>query len=345
MKLVNENIKDYKQPLFRCGWCGAPTNSQGVNLEGQDFDDAVERIAKGEEAIQTPGNCCRADAQGHEELMRQAMEDEYLGESNKNITMKAKSIDESLNELMDWKQDPQFAMDFAGEMEGLEAQLHEQDPVAWGNWEKETGQAWRDEGVEDWMTFYAKEAMDGLMWKTQLKGLLGIKESVNEMRVVDKGMYVDEEYMEEVLTSIIHGNMGFFGGVGEEGQVRDAFEERIMDDPELSKILSGGLKRRVPARMMGKRLYKLMVDKGLANYGDVIAEEGLNEYGYEDSVKRYQEGLMKKLEALEDNKFKMNLGPDHKGATELRELNLAGYILLKDENVDGDRIWILEKIK
>jgi hypothetical protein len=98
---------------------------------------------------------------------------------------------------------------------------------------------------------------------------------VNEMRVVDKGMYVDEEYMEDVLTSIIHGNMGFFGGVGEEGQVRDAFEERIMDDPELAKILSDGLKRNVPARMMGKRLYKMMNTKGLANYGDVL--EKLNE--------------------------------------------------------------------
>ena len=91
MKLVKENIEEYKPPLFRCGWCGAPTNSQGVNLEGQDFDDAVERIAKDEEAIKTPGNCCRGDAQGHEELMRQAMEDEYLGED-----IKAKSVNESM---------------------------------------------------------------------------------------------------------------------------------------------------------------------------------------------------------------------------------------------------------
>lgn len=102
-----------------------------------------------------------------------------------------------------------------------------------------------------------------------------VKESLNEMRILDKGVYIDEEYMEDVMTSIIHGNMGFFGGVGEEGQVRDAFEQRILDDPELSRIFSGGLKRHVPARDMGKRLYKLMVDKGLADYGDVL--ENVNE--------------------------------------------------------------------
>ena len=62
--------------------------------------------------------------------------------------------------------------------------------------------------------------------------------SVNEMRVADKGIYIDEEYMDDVLTAIIHGNMGFFGGVGEEGQVRDSFEEKILDDPELSRIFS-----------------------------------------------------------------------------------------------------------
>ena len=111
--------------------------------------------------------------------------------------------------------------------------------------------------------------------QSELDRLNVVNESVNEMRVVDKGMYIDEEYMEEVLTSIIHGNMGFFGGVGEEGQVRDAFEQRIMDDSELAKTLSDGLKRHIPARMMGKRLYKMMTDKGLANYGDVL--ENLNE--------------------------------------------------------------------
>jgi len=102
------------------------------------------------------------------------------------------------------------------------------------------------------------------------KDLDYLDEALSEMRVVDKGMYVDEEYMEDVLTAIIHGNMGFFGGVGEEGKVRDAFEERIMDDPELSSIFSSGLKRNIPARMMAERLYKIMNAKGLADYGDVI---------------------------------------------------------------------------
>ena len=102
-----------------------------------------------------------------------------------------------------------------------------------------------------------------------------VTENLNEIRIADKGMYVDEEYMEDVMTSLIHGNMGFFGGVGEEGQVRDAFEERIMDDPELTKTFSDGLKRHVPARMMASRLYKMMVAKGLANYGDVL--ENVNE--------------------------------------------------------------------
>jgi hypothetical protein len=97
-----------------------------------------------------------------------------------------------------------------------------------------------------------------------------LEESLNELRIADKGIYVDEEFMEEVLTHIIHSNMGFFGGVGEEGQVRDAFEERILNDPELSKIFSGGLKRHVPARMVANRLYKMMEKKGLANYGDVL---------------------------------------------------------------------------
>ena len=106
--------------------------------------------------------------------------------------MKAKKVKESIvNELMDYRQNPQFAMDFAGEMEELEAQLHQQDPAAWGNWEKETGQAWRDEGVEDWMRFYAKEAMDGLMWKNRLKSLLGIRESVNEGFATEEGRNLD----------------------------------------------------------------------------------------------------------------------------------------------------------
>ena len=94
--------------------------------------------------------------------------------------------------------------------------------------------------------------------------------SVNEMRVADKGIYIDEEYMDDVLTAIIHGNMGFFGGVGEEGQVRDSFEEKILDDPELSRIFSGAVKRHVPARMAAKKLWSIMVKKGMDDYGDLM---------------------------------------------------------------------------
>lgn len=99
--------------------------------------------------------------------------------------------------------------------------------------------------------------------------------SVNEIRVADKGIYIDEEYMDDVLTAIIHGNMGFFGGVGEEGQVRDSFEEKILDDPELSRIFSGAVKRHVPARMAAKKLWSIMLKKGMDDYGSVL--ENTNE--------------------------------------------------------------------
>lgn len=56
-----EKQESNSNKLYRCGWCGAPTDELGVNLENEDWDEAVKRIGSGEKAISTPGNCCRRE--------------------------------------------------------------------------------------------------------------------------------------------------------------------------------------------------------------------------------------------------------------------------------------------
>lgn len=46
--------------IYRCGWCGCPTNEKGQNLEGKDFKRVVNIIEKygDSHTEKTHGDCC-----------------------------------------------------------------------------------------------------------------------------------------------------------------------------------------------------------------------------------------------------------------------------------------------
>ena len=46
------------EKLYRCGWCGQPTNKDGEPLTISQIE-LVKDLKRWDEAEQTPGECCR----------------------------------------------------------------------------------------------------------------------------------------------------------------------------------------------------------------------------------------------------------------------------------------------
>lgn len=46
--------------IYRCGWCGTPTNENGITLHGKSFEKVVNIIEKYGDAHthKTNGDCC-----------------------------------------------------------------------------------------------------------------------------------------------------------------------------------------------------------------------------------------------------------------------------------------------
>jgi hypothetical protein len=57
--------------LYRCGWCGAPTDSTGLPLHDNHLN--FERTLSAEEVLNTNGHCCEVEAMSKWEYEREQM--------------------------------------------------------------------------------------------------------------------------------------------------------------------------------------------------------------------------------------------------------------------------------
>ena len=60
--------------IYRCGWCGNPTDADGNELVGDSFKRVIQIFLtypdNNSHTSLTPGHCCRWKEEGHEERMQ-----------------------------------------------------------------------------------------------------------------------------------------------------------------------------------------------------------------------------------------------------------------------------------
>lgn len=58
---------NYNKTVFRCGWCGAPTDEGGVELQGKEYSLAIKNI-QDDSFIDTKvvGECCQHQQENHD---------------------------------------------------------------------------------------------------------------------------------------------------------------------------------------------------------------------------------------------------------------------------------------